>query len=132
MQVAYFATRTAAVFAILYAQFYLLTTRGILPGVPTALMHQTGLQVLAILVAPAGFRVVAAALAAWVSIAIAIIIAFAWVTVVVPIMLIIGAVQHGEPQMLFQLIGLTAYLVIPAGLIAAAFVIDQMRPSRLR
>lgn len=132
MQVAYFAARAALVAALLYAQVHLLLTQGILSGIPTALAHQTGLQLLAVLFAPAGFRVIAAALAAWVSIVIAIIVVLAWVTVVVPVMLIIGAVQHGEPAMLLQLIGLTIYLAIPAGLIAAAFVIDQMRPSRLR
>lgn len=123
MQAAFFASRAALVAALLYAQLYLLTTQGVLPGIPTALAYQAGLQFLVMLVAPAGFRVYATALAAWVSVVVAVVIAFAWVTLVVPFAAI-NAALHGEMELLLGLLGLTAYLLVPVGLVMVALMID--------
>jgi hypothetical protein len=112
MPVAVYVSRLSLVVLCLAAQVYVLFKFRVEIGIPQALALHCALQLAAVVAAPRGFRFYAGGVAAWLSLILAMVVALAWITLVVPFAAIMGATQ-GDTSMLFGLLGLTAYLVIP-------------------
>lgn len=125
VHIAAFSARIAIVAGIVFGQLYLLTTQGILPGVPKTLIWQTGLQALAVAVAPGPLRGVAGCVAAWASVLVALAVGFAWVSVIIPLAVLMGLFLHGDPAGVLWLVGLTAYLLVPAAVAYIGFLLDD-------
>lgn len=120
-----YAVRLAIVAGLVCVQAYLLTTYGVEPGVTKTLMWQTALQALAVAIAPPPLRVVVGLIAGWASVVLGLVLMFFWVTVVVPMAVLIGWVLHGDPQGVAWLLGLTAYLALPAGVACLGYILDD-------
>lgn len=130
MTVLLFTLRASLACLLVAVQAFLVFTYGIEIGIPTALAFQCALQLGVAVVAPHRVRIVAAAVAAWVSVAMAVGLVISWVTVVIPVILVVGGFKSGDFAPLMQLVVLTLYLVVPAGIVALAFLLDDWEGAR--
>jgi hypothetical protein len=121
----FFAFRVVLALAFLAIQVYLVNfSYAWDESYVQTLSHQVGLQIAAVVVAPAGTRLIAAFVTAWMSLVLGMAVIFTWVTVVIPIAGIIAWSIHGDPMIIYYLVACTAYLAIPVGIMYVALHLD--------
>lgn len=125
MEALHLIARAACALPFIAAQIYLTFTLGVASGFTTIFTWHVALQVGAAVVAPAGFRTLAAIMAGWMSIIVGIAMFLALVTIVVPFS-IIAAMDQGDFSGLWGALGGLAFLAVSAGVVLIAFLFDQI------